>query len=215
MIDSDSAHTGSVLPVRGRPTPERRDAARSRRRIVDAARKLLRERGAEEVTMNEVAAAAGVGVGTVYRRFGDVAQLLHAVLDDEERALQERMLSGQPPFDPGAPTATRVTAFLHAYIDYLEANAELLYAADTATPGARFRVGAYANYRHHLATLLAAADIAVDPAYAADLLLAAIDAELYVTQRHELGMSVERIKSGLGAVVRSLLATRSANPDDR
>lgn len=215
MIDSDPTPTGSVLPVQGRPTPERRDAARSRRRILDAARRLLRERGAEEVTMNEVAAAAGVGVGTVYRRFGDVAQLLHAVLDDEERALQERMLAGRPPFDPEAPIGTRITAFLHAYIDYLEANAELLYAADTASPGARFRVGAYAYYRHHIATLLAAGGTEVDPGYAADLLLAAIDAELYVTQRRELGMSVERIKDGLGAAVRSLLAPRSAPQDAR
>jgi AcrR family transcriptional regulator len=203
-----------TFPVHGQPAPERRDAARSRRRVLDAARRLLRERGVGDVTMNEVAAAAGVGVGTVYRRFGDVARLLHAVLDDDERALQERVLAGEAPFDSETPIAERITAFLHAYIDYLEANADLLYAADTATPGARFRVGAYAFYRHHLATLLAAAETDLDPAYASDLLLAALDAELYVTQRRELGMSVEQIKYGLEAAVRSLATARSASRRD-
>jgi AcrR family transcriptional regulator len=211
----DPAPSAETLPVHGQLAPERRDAARSRRRVLDAARQLLRERGVGDVTMNEVAAAAGVGVGTVYRRFGDVAQLLHAVLDDQERALQERLLAGRAPFDPQTPIPERITAFLHQYIDHLEANADLLYAADTATPGARFRVGAYAFYRHHLATLLTGAAAELDPGYTADLLLAALDAELYVTQRTELGMSVARIKDGLEAAVQALVTTRTADRRER
>jgi AcrR family transcriptional regulator len=55
--------------------PLRADAARNRALIVDAARQLFAERGLD-VTLHDVAEAAGVGVGTVYRRFPDKDALL-------------------------------------------------------------------------------------------------------------------------------------------
>lgn len=59
--------------------PLRRDAQRNRDRIVAAARELFAERGME-VTLNEIAHYAGVGVGTVYRRFPDKDVLVEEVL---------------------------------------------------------------------------------------------------------------------------------------
>jgi AcrR family transcriptional regulator len=55
--------------------PLRADAVRNRALIVDAARRLFAERGLD-VTLHDVAEAAGVGVGTVYRRFPDKDALL-------------------------------------------------------------------------------------------------------------------------------------------
>ncbi|MGH3090521.1 MAG: helix-turn-helix domain-containing protein, partial [Rubrobacteraceae bacterium] len=52
------------LPVFGEPRPERADAARNRRRILEAAEGIMAERGVEGLLMNDVAKAAGVGVGT-------------------------------------------------------------------------------------------------------------------------------------------------------
>lgn len=198
------------LPVVGQSPPERRDAARSRQRILAAARRLLQERGVQDLTMNEVAAAAGVGVGTVYRRFADVSALLHAVLDDQERDLQEQLLSGEPPFHPDAPPMIQVVGLLHRYLDYLESNAELLYAADTAVPGGRLHWGSYQVYRSYLATRLAAANPALDAEYTADLLLAALDAELYVTQRRDRGMSPAQIKAALASVAYALGQTHQS-----
>ena len=57
----------------------RRDAERSRERVVQAARELFAERGLG-VGFNEVAHRAGVGVGTVYRRFADKDELVRAAL---------------------------------------------------------------------------------------------------------------------------------------
>jgi len=76
--------------------PLRRDAERNRQRILDAARELFAEEGLG-VTLNDVAHHAGVGVGTVYRRFPDKAQLIDELfeqrLDDivglASRALDE------------------------------------------------------------------------------------------------------------------------------
>lgn len=60
--------------------PLRRDAERNRERIVAAARELFAEHGLG-VGFNEVAHRAGVGVGTVYRRFADRTELLEAALE--------------------------------------------------------------------------------------------------------------------------------------
>ncbi|HEV7854381.1 MAG TPA: helix-turn-helix domain-containing protein, partial [Mycobacterium sp.] len=52
---------------------ERGDAARNRTLLLEAARRLIAERGADAVSMDDIAAAAGVGKGTVFRRFGSRA----------------------------------------------------------------------------------------------------------------------------------------------
>jgi AcrR family transcriptional regulator len=66
--------------------PLRRDAERNRRRILDAARALMAERGVG-VSLDEVAAAADVGVGTVYRRFPDRESLVRALFSEHVDAV--------------------------------------------------------------------------------------------------------------------------------
>jgi len=58
------------------------DAERNRRRILAAAAALFAERGVD-VSMDDIAAAAGVGVGTVYRRFPDREALIEALFEDK------------------------------------------------------------------------------------------------------------------------------------
>lgn len=60
--------------------PLRRDAERNRQRILDAARELFAEHGLG-ITLNDIAHHAGVGVGTVYRRFPDKAQLIEELFE--------------------------------------------------------------------------------------------------------------------------------------
>ncbi len=64
----------------------RADAERNRRRVLEAAKSVFAERGAN-ATLNDVARAAGVGVGTVYRKFPDKEALLDALFDDKISAL--------------------------------------------------------------------------------------------------------------------------------
>jgi AcrR family transcriptional regulator len=61
--------------------PLRRDAERNRQRILDAARVLFAERGLG-ISLDDIARHAGVGVGTVYRRFPDKEQLIDALFED-------------------------------------------------------------------------------------------------------------------------------------
>src|SRR5690348_4450384 len=113
-----------VLPPS--PPSERADAARNRRRVLDAAAALFAARGVDAVSMDDVVAAAGVGKGTLYRRFGDKSGLAAAVLDEKERELQTAILSGPPPLGPGAEPGRRLRAFIAAYVEYVTANLDVV-----------------------------------------------------------------------------------------
>ncbi|MCP3802933.1 TetR/AcrR family transcriptional regulator [Allokutzneria sp. A3M-2-11 16] len=67
----------------------RADARRKREQIIDAARALIAERGAA-VRMDDVARAAGVGSGTLYRRFPDREELIRGVALDSFARVVER-----------------------------------------------------------------------------------------------------------------------------
>ena len=71
------------------PAEERADAARNRARLLAAAARLVADRGAGNVTMDAVVHEAGVGKGTLFRRFGDRYGLLLALVDDVEEAFHE------------------------------------------------------------------------------------------------------------------------------
>ncbi|CAM5683215.1 hypothetical protein SALBM311S_06369 [Streptomyces alboniger] len=94
----------------------RADAARNRARLLEAAARLVAEHGAAGVTMEAVAAAANVGKGTVFRRFGDRTGLLTALLDHSEKKFQAAFLSGPAPLGPGAPPVDRLRAFGRAML---------------------------------------------------------------------------------------------------
>jgi AcrR family transcriptional regulator len=149
--------------------------------------------------MDQVAAAAGVGKGTLFRRFGDKAGLAAALLDARERVLQEAVLSGPPPLGPGAAPADRLVAFARAYLDYLFPHLALVRMSETAAPGARYRIGAYRFWHRHLAILLAGAD---DQEHTAHALLAMVAAEHVAALLPEVGE--ERIRANVVRIWRQV-----------
>jgi AcrR family transcriptional regulator len=182
------------LPLVQSDPLERVDAARNRARILCAARRLFDERGAGCVSMDDVAEAAGVGKGTLFRRFGSRASLAAALLSERERDFQEGFIRGEPPLGPGAPPCERLIAFGEAMLDMLEAHSELLLAAETGP--ARFTHPAYTVHRLHVMLLLREADHECDAEILADALLAALGAELFLYLRHVREMDLRRLKAG-------------------
>lgn len=75
MIAGRNGEPVDVELQRTPPPRERADAARNRAKVLAAATKLFAEEGVEAVSMDAVAAEAGVGKGTLFRRFGDKAGL--------------------------------------------------------------------------------------------------------------------------------------------
>ncbi|KDN18800.1 TetR/AcrR family transcriptional regulator [Amycolatopsis rifamycinica] len=199
-----ASSTPAELPVLGAPVRERADAARNRIRVLEAAEKLFAERGVDAVTMDDVAGAAGVGKGTLYRRFGDKGGLAMALLDQRERELQERILTGPPPLGPGVGPADRLGAFVEAYLELLDRQLDLVLLSETATTGARFRTGAHTLWRQHCRHLLEAGG-ADGAEIAADVLLAALAAEQVRHWRRDREISAAALARSLVRLVRTWL----------
>ncbi|WP_279105450.1 TetR/AcrR family transcriptional regulator [Gordonia paraffinivorans] len=125
-------HSPIQLSVTNAET-ERADAARNRRLLLAAAKNLIDHHGASAVTMEAVAREAGVGKGTVFRRFGNRTGLMLALLDHSESEMQQAYLSGPEPLGPGAPPLERLLAYGRARLkltcDHLDI---LLEAGGTA-----------------------------------------------------------------------------------
>lgn len=182
---------------------ERADAARNRRKVLAAAGELFAALGVAAVSMDDVAAAAGVGKGTLYRRFGDKSGLAAALLDERESQLQQELLSGPPPLGPGAPPVERLAAFAAAYLAYVDAHLDVVALSQTASPGARLRTGSHRFWRLHCRILLAEAG-APDPDLRADALLAALTAEQVRHWRHDEGHRQANLTRAVRDLARSL-----------
>ncbi|WP_408963302.1 TetR/AcrR family transcriptional regulator [Nonomuraea angiospora] len=178
----------------GAVTRERTDAARNRAKILAAAEGIVAAHGVQGLQMADVAAAAGVGVGTLYRRFGDRSGLAYALIDRREREFQAAFIEGPPPLGPGAEPAARAKAFLRALADRTVEQLDLLLMAETASPLARFG-GAYNAYHGHLSMLIGRLRPGADAHCLADALLAPLAAPLLAHRLGETG--IERVKSAL------------------
>jgi AcrR family transcriptional regulator len=192
------------LPLAERDRTERADARRNRLKVLEAAERLFAEHGVRNVSLDAIAAAAGVGKGTVFRRFGDRAGLAVALMDERERGLQERILSGPPPLGPGAPAGERLLAFIDAYVDLLDSQLELILDSENASTGARYRIGAYRFWHRHVSVLLEQARPDLDAAYTAHAILAPLAADLHQSLRDD-GFSLARIKSALRILAETLV----------
>jgi AcrR family transcriptional regulator len=179
----------SQLPVSNSVPAERGDAARNRALLLDAARKLISEHGTDAVTMDDVATAAGVGKGTLFRRFGSRAGLMIVLLDEAEKIQQQAFMFGPPPLGPGAPPLERLLAYGRERLSFVWNHHALLSDAgrDSQT---RFNAP-MTLHRTHIRTLLEAADTTGDVDAQADALLALLDADYVMHQLVDLGKSLE------------------------
>ena len=94
--------------VTGRGRPLRADARRNRAAVLAAAEELFAARGTG-VSTEEVAQAAGVGIGTVFRHFPTKEALLAAVFVDRLDRLADEAAAGAAAEDPGAALFALVT----------------------------------------------------------------------------------------------------------
>ncbi|MEV7284903.1 TetR/AcrR family transcriptional regulator [Streptomyces sp. NPDC093252] len=174
----------------------RADAARNRARLLEAAAALVAEHGAAGVTMEAVAAAASVGKGTVFRRFGDRTGLLTALLDHSERKFQAAFLGGPPPLGPGAPPEERLRAFGLALLHRSPDELELQLAAEPASAERRYDLPPRRLLHGHVALLLREAVPDGDPELLAHVLLAHLSPGLVHHLTRHCGMPMERLEAG-------------------
>jgi AcrR family transcriptional regulator len=181
---------------------ERGDAARNRVLLLDAARRLIAERGADAVSMDDIAAAAGVGKGTVFRRFGSRAGLMMVLLDEDERANQEAFLFGPPPLGPEAPPLQRLLAFGRERLRFSHTHYALLSEAGR-DPETRYNAPAMVLHTH-VRLLLDTAGTSGDLDAQADALLALLDADYVHHQLTDRGETLDSLGDKWESLARKL-----------
>ena len=190
------------LLVSGQVAHERVDAARNRLLLLDAARRLIADRGPDAVSMDDIAAAAGVGKGTLFRRFGSRAGLMMVLLDEDEKASQEAFLFGPPPLGPDAPPLERLLAFGRARLCFANTHQALLSAANR-DPETRYSAPAMLQ-RRHVRVLLEEAGTTGDLDAQTEALLALLDADYVHHQLLDLGATLQSVGDAWDSLARKL-----------
>ncbi|WP_205474291.1 TetR/AcrR family transcriptional regulator [Nocardioides sp. SYSU D00038] len=200
---SSPVHSRRDLPLLDAPPVERADAARNRQALLVAARELIDSCGVDAVTMENVAARAGVGKGTVFRRFESREGLMGAILNFSETEWQAAVISGPPPLGPGAPPLDRLLAFGRSRLDTTLLHADLIRAAGTA--GSR-AAAAYSFSVMHVRYLLAELGVTGDLPLLATALLSPMEVLVLDHQVNLDGLSVDRIHDGWVDLARRIVA---------
>ena len=194
---------------------ERRDAAANRALILETAVSLFAEHGVANVNMADIAQAAGVGKGTLYRRYANKAELSLALMDTQMREFQEAMLGRmRQQSEQGISKLAQLDQFLDALVYFVDRHNPLLCVVQSE--GLLAGMGEQERQRPHfwqhmtISGLLQGAiqdgDLPsdLDVAYTADALLATLNASLFRFQREGRAFSLERISAGLRRLVTGL-----------
>jgi AcrR family transcriptional regulator len=173
--------------------------------VLDVARRLFEESGVETVSMHQIAQAAGVGQGTLYRRYPHKGELCRDLLS--ETVQNFRLETEAQLAEMGdRPAIERLNAILGRYLDLMDTKTALLAAIGDACWGQRrvekFQSPGYCWAHDTLAELLAEAVAngelrPIDPSFTADAVLAALSADVYQFQRDVRGLSKQEILQGI------------------
>jgi AcrR family transcriptional regulator len=184
---------------------ERRDAAESRRRILAEAQRLFTEHGVEAVSMHAIAQAAGVGQGTLYRRYANKGDLCFDLIKESADSAIAGIVSTLEA-SKNDPPLGRLDSVLGRIVAFMEEKVQLMGAIRDAYCGEQ-RAMQFSNpfYRwihtcvaSLLAEAVARGDVQpLDPTFTADAILGAISPNLYEFQRRERGLTPEQILSGM------------------
>jgi AcrR family transcriptional regulator len=184
---------------------ERADAARNREAILAAAQRLIGEHGLDHVCMDDVAAAAGVGKGTVFRRFGDRAGLVLAVVSNVRRIWLER--AERTLADENLSAAERVVAFADGLLNHILDTLPLMRAYEQVSE--QFRCGDDVEpARRQLIASIAEARPDEDAEFLAESLLVVLRAQHVHYLLRQRGLSVDRVRAGVTGLAWDLVGDR-------
>ncbi|KGE16851.1 TetR/AcrR family transcriptional regulator [Paenibacillus wynnii] len=175
-------------------------------KILEAAGQLFTENGLDAVSMYSIAKKAGIGQGSLYRRFSDKGEISSALLlDSTERFLrlmeQEVQQSGSE-----IPALERLQNSIERVIDFIAQHAELLQLIKSEFTGKKQLTHFEHPFFQRLSAVLAeliqqASDrneiISVNPKFAATALISVLSPDLYLYQQKVHGDSKEQIVKGI------------------
>ncbi|MEU9378754.1 TetR/AcrR family transcriptional regulator [Streptomyces sp. NPDC048255] len=190
---------------------ERADALRNREAVLAAADALFAASSSpHSVSMDDIAAAAGVGKGTLFRRFGDRAGLIGAVIASRLEPLQRAVREAQDA--AGSSPRRRVLDLLDASLCFKIENRHLMSAAEDAGLSSPYRAEHYGWWHGSLRTALEEVPGLHDADFTAHALLAAIRADLVAHLIDDRKMTPEGLRSSLAAHIDHVLGGSPGPP---
>ncbi|MER5928952.1 TetR/AcrR family transcriptional regulator [Streptomyces sp. NPDC002054] len=186
---------------------ERADALRNREAVLAAADALFAASSSpQSVSMDDIAAAAGVGKGTLFRRFGDRAGLIAAVIASRLEPLRQTVREAQ---DAAASSPRqRVLDLLDASLRFKIENRNLMSAAEHAGLSSPYQAEHYGWWHEALRAALVQVPGVHAPDFTAHALLAAIRADLVAHLIDDQEMTPEALRASLAAHIDNVLGTR-------
>ncbi|MFJ3922937.1 TetR/AcrR family transcriptional regulator [Streptomyces sp. NPDC090022] len=192
--------------------PERADAVRNREAVLAAADALFAaSTSPQNVSMDDVAAAAGLGKGTLFRRFGDRAGLIGAVIASRMEPLQHEVREAMAA--AGSSPRQRVRDLLGAALSFKIENRNLMAAAEDAGLGSLYQAGHYGWWHDILRTELESVPGVQAPDFTAHALLAAVRADLVAHLIDDQKMTPEGLRSALAAHLDNVLGNSPEQPE--
>jgi AcrR family transcriptional regulator len=198
------------------PRPERRDAAANRQLLLETAAELFADQGVASVHMTDIAKEAGVGKGTLYRRFAHKGELCLHLLDKELQAFQEGALASlREQTAAGRPFMAQLDSFLDSLVPFIASNLPLMIEIANSPLSATDSFGLDVNRPHFwqemtvrglLQRAQKAAEIPphLDVPYIASALMAPLDARILHYQLEVQAFPVSQISAGLRQLVNAL-----------
>ncbi|MER8223485.1 TetR/AcrR family transcriptional regulator [Streptomyces sp. NPDC094143] len=190
--------------------PERKpraDALRNRETVLAAADRLFATCASpEDVTMADIAAAAGVGKGTLFRGFGDRTGLIRALYESRLEPIRHAVAEGPHPLGPTTPPTERVPALLDALLCFKLDHRHLSLALEGTGSDSPYRASHYDWWHGTLRDVLEQLPGLTDAGFTAHALLAAVRADLvdHLTDREHL--TRERLRADLAGYTARVLA---------
>ncbi|GAC1430102.1 MAG: TetR/AcrR family transcriptional regulator [Ktedonobacteraceae bacterium] len=202
------SHTPTSLS--GRVRHERRDAVEHRQRILQVAQNLFAQHGVHAVSMHQIAKAAGIGQGTLYRRYAHKGDLCMDLLHERhEQLLADIATLFTTKAD--APALERLDGVLSLSIAFLEEQGALLSPVaftemretmchnEASDPQhLQFYIWLHGIFAGLLTEAVECKELsALDTSFTADAILVTLNPMFYHMQRKERGLSAEHILQGL------------------
>ncbi|MEV2229216.1 TetR/AcrR family transcriptional regulator [Streptomyces phaeochromogenes] len=191
----------------------RKDAARNRAAVLAAADTLFTEcESPEDVTMADIATAAGVGKGTLFRAFGDRTGLIRALYTTRLEPVRSAVEEGPPPLGPDAPPLQRVPALLDALLCFKLDNRHLALALEATGSDSPYQAEHYERWHSLLRSALERIPGLTNSDFTAHALLAAVRADLVEHLAGQKGVPREDIRNQLASFIAEVLG--GTGPDE-
>jgi AcrR family transcriptional regulator len=181
------------------------EADEHRRVILQKAQTLFVEQGLDNVSMHQIAKSAGVGQGTLYRRYAHKGELISDIMkESSSRICDEITLYMTTSVDK--PIRERMEQVFQFWLDFLEMKSQWLEAIQAPTCEGRrsiiYRTPLYQSILSAISELLSLIalkenGLPQNPGFTADVIIASMAPDLYLFLRRERGYSLAEIKLNL------------------